>query len=81
MRIISQDKMRDISYESCALQIRNDNQIVGFCANYLIDLGHYNKVEDAKAVLWDIAANFKVGKDYYEMPQDDEDLSYAYREV
>lgn len=80
MRIISQDKMRDISYDNCAIQIRNDNVIVGFCTNYVMELGTYKNVEDAKAVLWTIAANFKAGKDYYEMPQDSEDFSYAYRE-
>lgn len=81
MRIISQDKTRDIPYEECAIQIRNDNAVVAFNSEYCMELGKYNSQDDAKAVLWAIAAYYKTGGKYFEMPDADEDLSYAHREV
>ena len=85
MRIISQDKTVDIPYENSALIIeevtKNTFYIHGFLNDRYFWLGTYKNMNDAKAVLWDIASNFKAKKEYCEMPQEDEDLEYAYREV
>ncbi len=85
MRIIAQDKKTDIPYEKSALIIQIVNEKVfninGFLSDRYFWIGNYKTLNDAKAVLWDIAANFKAGKKYYEMPQADEDLTYAYREL
>ena len=77
MRIISQDKKVDIPYELAVLGISDDCHIwssVGTCRDMI---GAYKSLDDARAVLWTIAANFKAGKHYFEMPSEDEDLSYA----
>lgn len=83
MRIISQDKETDIPYERSAFVIETLDK-----GNFLIHayiygkyfwLGTYNTLDDAKAVLSSIAAYKKAGRDYYELPQSDDDLEYAYR--
>lgn len=81
MRIISQDKTRDIPYDVCVIQIRNDNAIVGFCSDYVMELGKYNSQEDAKTVMLAIAAYNKDGGKYFEMPQPEDDLSVYRTEV
>ena len=83
MRIISQDKETDIPYEQSALIIETANEGIFYINAYMGDryfwLGTYHSLVDAKAVLWAVIANKKVGKDFYELPQADEDLEYAYR--
>lgn len=83
MRIISQEKTIDIPYERCCLQIRPQpkyGKYFEIWADSLM-LGTYFTCDDARAVLWAIAANYKAGKDYYEMPEIYENLEYAYRDT
>lgn len=85
MRIISQDKQTDIPYKRSILIIDTASEGTFFIDAYIYDkyfwLGTYHSLDDAKAVLWAIAANKKAGKDYYEMPQHDEELAYAYKKM
>ncbi len=79
MRIISQDKTRDLPYESCILEADSSSvsAIVGL-SRFII--GKYNSLKDSKAVLWAILANYLAGEKRYEMPQRKDDLTYAYRD-
>lgn len=79
MRIISQNKQCDIPYEISVIDIvksKGEYEIdATFTNKDVFILGKYNSLDDAKAVLWAIASNFREGKKYYEMPQADEDLT------
>lgn len=85
MRIISQDKQTDIPYKGSILTIEIVKESTVFIHANIYDryfwLGTYHSLDDAKAVLWAIAASKKAGKDYFEMPSADENLEYAYREM
>lgn len=83
MRIISQDKETDIPYERSTLTIEEVNEhyfnIHAYFGNKYFWLGTYKTMDDAKTVLRAVIAHKKAGRDYYELPQSDEDLEYAYR--
>ncbi len=85
MRIISQDKQTDIPYERLILIIETASEGTFFIHAYIYDkyfwLGTYHSLDDAKAVLWAIAAYKKAGKDFFEMPSADGDLQYAYKKM
>ena len=80
MRIISQDKAADVPYEISVLMIderTNWYVIAARVYDAQVMLGRYYTLDDARAVLWAIAANAKAKKDYFEMPGEEEDLEYA----
>lgn len=81
MRIISQDKEKDIPYEQAVLVISNGKTIYidAYVGGGCFYLGAYHSLSDAKTVLRAAVAHKKAGRDYYELPQSDEDLEYAYR--
>ena len=85
MRIISQDKQTDIPYERSIItnEIVKESTVFIYANIYdrIFWLGTYHSLDDAKAVLWAIAASKKAGKDYFEMPSADGDLQYAYKKM
>lgn len=82
MRIISQDKTTDVPYDSSVICIEVTNVSIYYINVYFGDkwfwLGTYETLDNAKAVLWDIATKNKEKKTYYEMPQRNNDLVYSY---
>lgn len=78
MRIISQDKTTDVSYDSSVIYVEVANESICYINAYFGDrcfwLGTYKTLDNAKAVLWDIATKNKEKKTYYEMPQNNNDL-------
>ena len=71
MRIIGQDKATDVPYEISVLMIDEHTNWYAIAARSYdahVMLGRYRTLDDARAVLWAIAANAKAKKDYFEMP-------------
>jgi len=80
MRIIGQDKATDVPYEISVLMIDEHTNWYAIAARAYdahVMLGRYHTLDDARAVLWAIAASVKAKKDYFEMPGEEEDLEYA----
>lgn len=81
MRIISQDKATDVPYDSSVINVEVANVSTCYINAYFGDkwfwLGTYKTLDNAKAVLWDIATKNKEKKTYYEMPQTNNDLVYS----
>jgi len=72
MRIIGQDKATDVPYEISVLMIDEHTNWYAIAARAYdahVMLGRYRTLDDARAVLWAIAANAKAKKDYFEMPR------------
>lgn len=81
MRIISQNKTTDVPYDSSVICVEVVNKSIYDINTYFGDkwflLGTYKTLDNAKAVLWDIATKNKEKKTYYEMPQTNNDLTYS----
>lgn len=76
MRIISQDKMTDVSYDGAVIYIdaRTDNQIcvIAHVPDESFPIGTYNTNEDAVYVMSLIQKTFMCDLEYFYMPKPEE---------
>jgi len=75
MRLISQDKLKDIPYETTALYISGtptDVQIVAFADNDAITIGEYTSEEKALKVMSKLREDWKDDLAFFKFPADEE---------